>query len=144
VLTAPLQHIDIMPTILDLVGLPVPRRLQGESIVPLLTGADSGNDRTAFVTLSDDSQTSVISQDWKLIADRLTGGRQLFHLPSDPDERVNLATAFPDQVTALSRRIDAWAAANASGVASGQTPSEADRLSFAGSADSGRATEAGR
>jgi len=122
-LSAPIQHIDIMPTILDLVGVSIPRRLQGESIVPLLTGADRGSDRMAFITLSDDSQTSVVSaQGWKLIADRVTGGRQLFYLPSDPEERVNLAPAFPDRVLALSRRIDAWAAANASGVASAPVP----------------------
>lgn len=117
-LTPPIQHIDLMPTILELTGLPIPRRLQGESIMPLLTGTDGGADRLAFTTLADDSKTSVVSgEGWKLIADRLTGVRELFYLPSDPDERANLAAAFPDRVIALSRRIDTWAAANASGVA---------------------------
>lgn len=36
---APARHVDIMPTILDLVGLPVPRGLDGASLVPLITGA---------------------------------------------------------------------------------------------------------
>ena len=122
VLSGPIQHIDLMPTILDLVGLPSPRSLQGESIVPMLNGTDDGGDRMAFTTVADDSQTAVVSgQGWKLIADRLTGGRELFYLPSDPDERNNLASAFPDRTIALSRRIDAWAQANASGLAAAPT-----------------------
>ena len=126
-LTPPLQHIDLMPTILDMVGLPIPRGVQGESIVPLLTGADNGENRTAFSTLADDSRTMVASaQGWKLIADRLNGGRELFYLPSDPEERTNLAAAFPDRAIALSRRIDAWAQANGSGLAAAP-PAEASR-----------------
>ena len=38
---APARHVDIMPTILELVGLPVPGGLKGESLVPLMTGAAS-------------------------------------------------------------------------------------------------------
>ncbi|MBM2810237.1 MAG: hypothetical protein HW416_996, partial [Chloroflexi bacterium] len=33
--TAPVQHIDIVPTVLDLVGIPVPRQVMGRSIMPL-------------------------------------------------------------------------------------------------------------
>ncbi len=117
-LSPPIQHIDLMPTILDLVGLTKPRGLQGESVVPLLNGTDDGDDRMAFITLADDSQTSIVSaQGWKLIADRVSGSRELFFLPSDPNERTNLASSFPDRAIAMSRRIDAWAQANASGLA---------------------------
>jgi len=94
--------------------------------VPLLTGADDGEERMAFTTVADDSQTSVVSaQGWKLIADRLSGNRELYYLPSDPDERNNLASTFPDRAIALSRRIDAWAQSNASGLATapGRAPS---------------------
>ena len=35
---APAQHVDILPTILELVGLPVPAGLNGASLVPLITG----------------------------------------------------------------------------------------------------------
>jgi arylsulfatase A-like enzyme len=122
ILTPPIQHIDLMPTILDLVGLPYPRGIQGRSIVPIINGTDDGDDRMAYTTVADDSQTSIVSaQGWKLIADRLTGGRELFYLPSDPDERENLASVFPDRAIALSRQLDAWAQTNASGVAAAPT-----------------------
>ena len=35
---APARHVDILPTVLELVGLPVPAGLNGESLVPLITG----------------------------------------------------------------------------------------------------------
>jgi arylsulfatase A-like enzyme len=38
---SPVRHLDIMPTILDLAGLPVPPTVQGVSLMPLMTGAAS-------------------------------------------------------------------------------------------------------
>jgi arylsulfatase A-like enzyme len=35
---APARHVDILPTVLELVGLPVPAGLNGESLVPLIRG----------------------------------------------------------------------------------------------------------
>lgn len=41
VVRATARHIDVMPTILDLVGVPAPPGLEGTSLVPLITGAES-------------------------------------------------------------------------------------------------------
>ena len=118
VLSAAIQHIDVMPTILDLVGIPIPRQAQGRSIVPLIDGTDSGADRTAVVTLTDDAQTAIISsQGWKMISSRDRGVRELYYLPEDPDERKDVASLFPNQVVALSRQLDMWAQANGMAVA---------------------------
>ncbi len=108
----PLQLVDVMPTILDLVGLPVPPVAQGRSIVPMLKGTDSGMDRAAVVTVGDDSVTAIHTADgWKLISPK-TGERELYYVPNDPEERNNLVRAFPLQVNALAARLDAWAQAN--------------------------------
>jgi arylsulfatase A-like enzyme len=40
-LQAPARHVDIMPTILDLAGVPAPPGSSGVSLVPLMTGAES-------------------------------------------------------------------------------------------------------
>lgn len=117
----PIEHVDIMPTILDLVGLPLPRFVQGRSLLPLLSGRDSVADRVAVSTLADDSQTAVISaQGWKLIANLAGGPRELYYLPGDPDERLNVAALYPDRVAALAQRLEMWALANQTGLA--QTP----------------------
>lgn len=118
VLRAPIQHVDVMPTILELVGVPIPRQAQGRSIVPLLDGTDSGADRTAVVTLTDDAQTAIISaQGWKMISSRDRGLRELYYLPGDPEERNDVASLYPNQVVALSRQLDTWAQANGMAVA---------------------------
>ncbi len=111
--SVPVQLVDVMPTILDLVGLPVPPTAQGRSLVPLIDGSDSGMDRTAVISLGDDSVTAIVSADgWKLITTRGTGQRELYYLPADPGERNNLARTFPAQVNALAARLDTWSQAN--------------------------------
>jgi arylsulfatase A-like enzyme len=45
---APARHLDVMPTILDLVGVPKPAGLEGTSLVPLMTGAVSGRTVDVF------------------------------------------------------------------------------------------------
>jgi arylsulfatase A-like enzyme len=114
-LTAPIQHVDVMPTILDFLNVPIPRQAQGRSIMPLIEGAESGADRFAVMTLGDDSLTAIVGGDgWKLIVNRISGTHELYYLPTDPDERNDLATRFPDAAIALSRRLEAWALANQS------------------------------
>ncbi len=109
----PVQLVDVMPTILDMVGLPVPPVAQGRSLVPLINGTDSGMDRTAVITLGDDSVTAILSADgWKLVSSRGGAEPELYYLPADPGERNNLARTFPSQVNTLAARLDAWAQAN--------------------------------
>lgn len=45
---ATVRHVDIMPTILDLVGVPVPPGLDGVSLVPLISGATSDPPREVY------------------------------------------------------------------------------------------------
>ncbi len=108
-LAPPLQHIDIMPTILQLVGAPVPASAQGRSIVPLLNGANDGPPRSAFTTLADDRASSVVAADgWKLIMNWRTGVREMYFLPTDPHEQVNLVDSSPARAAALTAQLEEW------------------------------------
>jgi arylsulfatase A-like enzyme/Tfp pilus assembly protein PilF len=42
------ENVDIMPTLLDLLGIAVPDEVQGRSLVPLLAGSRAGGDRMAY------------------------------------------------------------------------------------------------
>jgi arylsulfatase A-like enzyme len=124
-LTAPIQHIDIMPTIMDLLGLPIPRQAQGKSIVGLMRGTDDGADRVAVSILGDDSQVAITSADgWRMLVNRATGERELYNVAVDREERTNLAAQSPAVVAALTRRLDSWAQANRVAVASRPTDSD--------------------
>jgi len=112
------SSIDLVPTILDLVGVKVPAGLPGISLVD----ADAVNDRKAIVgeifehdiVAMDDPNASLmyrwmIDGTYKLIAPtaRMKGELpQLYQLDNDPAEDHDLATEKPQVVTALMKKLD--------------------------------------
>jgi arylsulfatase len=102
-----LDNSAVMPTLLELAGLPVPSGVQGKSLVPLMTGKGAAPE-AAFAWLSD---KMVRQGDWKLIVPLRKGGSpELYNVPKDPDEQNNLygqpeTAAIQRQLTAL---LDTW------------------------------------
>ncbi len=93
--------IDLPPTLLDAVGLAVPEQMQGRSLMPLLSGADTEWPEEVFVQISE-SQTgrAVRTKRWKYGVDApgesgpgsATYDEQyLYDLQADPYELNNLA-----------------------------------------------------
>lgn len=74
--------IDLMPTVLDVMGIPVPSQAMGESLLPTLT-EDRPVRRAVHVN------RTIRTQRWKLLASR--EGGDLFDLPNDPSESQNLS-----------------------------------------------------
>jgi arylsulfatase A-like enzyme len=95
--------IDVMPTLLDLLGLPLPGRTEGRSLVPLLRGDDGSNAPALFADVGD--KVAVRHGGLKWIVDEKTGSAEVFDLASDPKEtRSVLGTR------ALPREPAAWLA----------------------------------
>ena len=101
-LAGPVALVDVVPTVLDLLGLPVSDLVQGRSLV-------GGRDRAASVharlDLGEESLSALVTGPWKLI--RADGARRsaLFHLGSDPGERRDLARVESDRVEALEAQL---------------------------------------
>jgi len=86
------ENIDIVPTILDLVGGTVLHRIQGVSLVPVLTGAR--DEAKSFAISMDGTLYSIQDARYKLIVG--TGEKktvELYDLSNDPDELINIASA---------------------------------------------------
>lgn len=107
----PVTLLDVMPTILELAGLPPPAAAQGRSLVPLWTGGaleprpviSEWNGRAGGVPFS-----AVRDGGFSYIAE---GEREwLFDLRRDPGERQSIAAADPDSVAARRRQKAAWEA----------------------------------
>jgi choline-sulfatase len=100
------ELLDLVPTILELCGVPIPPNLHGRSLMSLLRGQTDIHRQRVFVEYADNEEAMIRTERWKLIYS--TGARrrrdgyaldlpasgplvQLYDLDADPDETVNLA-----------------------------------------------------
>ena len=112
------QLIDIAPTILDYYGISIPDSFQGRSLLPLLKrdfidrdvcvisetyqkdGIMKRNRETGYKLIS------IRSDEWKYIYNEQFDEELLFHLKSDPEEKVNLNTKEKVKLTEFRRIRD--------------------------------------
>jgi arylsulfatase A-like enzyme len=105
-------HIDLYPTILDLLGVEKHpgQVMDGISLAPVLTGR-GGVERNAFFNFfpfrPNGGGVTVVSGDFKLVRwfDPAVG-RELYNLREDIGESVNLAERLPDKTAELDALID--------------------------------------
>lgn len=84
--------------------------LDGENLLPMLTGKPAGNERTFFWRVRQPGEPvgmkAVRRGSWKYVLDRRV--ELLFDLESDPAERVNLAYSRPEVVANLRDALAEW------------------------------------
>jgi arylsulfatase A-like enzyme len=108
------SHIDLAPTILDLMRVEIPADFQGSSLVPELYGETPGPREPILVELSEDSHNpprrAIIQGRYKLI-DFGREHYELFNLENDPAESVDLSkhetVPFEEMVALLKKRFGA-------------------------------------
>ena len=123
----PVQLIDVMPTVLDLLGLPAPSLIQGQSLAPLSRGqafrrrspvmtsrfAHPGADVNGPVLENRTNSFGLIDSKWKLIyRDKAKESGinrvELYDRASDRAEKNNLAAQRPREVERLMAEIGQW------------------------------------
>ena len=77
------ELVDLVPTLVDAAGGPVPSDLQGQSLLPALTG-DGGVDRDAALTEDDDGK--ILRTDRYRYAVDTDGEELLYDIAADPHE----------------------------------------------------------
>jgi arylsulfatase A-like enzyme len=128
------SHVDILPTLLDLVGAIPPAGIDGVSFVPVIRNASAQVRGTALVeggvswTSRDQLRGAVISPPWTLLRQPLVCGSPdeigppsvpgepftcLYNTQTDPFQTTNLADQRPEIVAQLQRRWDGFRAAKA-------------------------------
>jgi len=105
--TALVEFIDLFPTVLDFVGVPIPANVQGKSLLPLLLGKTKHHRDQVLIEYSENEEGYLRTDRWKFIygtgnrlrKDGYATGRpapkptiQLYDLKKDPEEMINLAS----------------------------------------------------
>ena len=109
------RQIDALPTLLDLVGIPVPTSIHGQSLRPAIenkTPLALEAYLEAFLRIRSDPRNRRVgwrTEEWKYIyaPQNPSLAQELYHLLSDPRERENMATRRPEMVVTLRQRIEA-------------------------------------
>ena len=82
--------------------LPTDRKMDGENILPYLTGEQAGEpDRPLFCKSG--TYSFLIKDGWKLQVDELQDKKWLFDLNTDPTEQHNLVATQPQKLAELSK-----------------------------------------
>jgi arylsulfatase A-like enzyme len=101
----PVENIDLVPTLLDYLGLdPSAYAFQGRSLLPTLEGASP----RGLAFLRQGVHRAVTDGQRKLIYDVSSGQYRLHDLATDPLERADVATEHPEAFRRLRRELILW------------------------------------
>ncbi|HSV07354.1 MAG TPA: sulfatase-like hydrolase/transferase [Candidatus Binatus sp.] len=105
------RQIDILPTVLAQVGVPVPDHVDGHSLGLEEDGAlPERHEAFSQTNLGGPSLEAVEVEGWKIIenAGRVQGGVEVYDLGADPKETHNLADGAPLLVGYGEQRLAEW------------------------------------
>ena len=116
------QAIDIMPTLLELAGAPVPAGAQGRSLRPLFEGGTlplrpvyletSGGGYTANLEQFASRTRAVRTERWKLLWRTPEDAIELYDVAADPVEDDEVSDEYPRVADSLLTMLASWADAN--------------------------------
>ena len=112
------QHVDLLPTILDLLGIALPPGIEGRSLLDPSRDADGdgGRESRSYLSLDGVRIQSMTEGTWKLMRhgawDDPQPKLELYHLEKD-DERTNLRDQHPLMTGYLLARLKSHAALHA-------------------------------
>lgn len=108
----PASHIDLAPTVLDLLGLPIPDYMPGESLRPYMDSPEKLSDQVKISTSSDAlaNKNGTVAIYWKnyklLYWTQEPANLSLFDLSTDPWAQQNIAAENPQTVRDILSRFE--------------------------------------
>ncbi len=132
VVAEPVRHVDLVPTVLDVLGLPVPAELPGRSLLPLLAGRGVGDPPPGYF----EAISTSINRRWAPLYGVRVGPLkyvdlplpELYDLGADPGEALNLAASRPQDLERLSARLKQLRAKDRGVTPAQESPETLERL----------------
>ncbi len=105
----PVGHVDLGPTLFELLQLDVPKEMQGGSLVPLVEGRRWSGREAIVSQMHDDLALAARTTDWSMILHERdneewplhpirAGTAELYHLDADPGEHANVLSSSASAV----------------------------------------------
>lgn len=107
----PVQTIDVLPTLLGGLGIPVPPRVRGRDLSGFLAGGELPDDPGQAFAESD-GYTLFAERRHRLICERRSEACRLFDLELDPTETSDVSQQQPDALLRLTERVRALSASH--------------------------------
>jgi arylsulfatase A-like enzyme len=105
-LANPTESIDLLPTLFDYLGLPIPEQLEGDSLWPLIQGRVRQLDGPEVVVATKRRDLHAIRLgDHKYIR-HVQGTEELYDLRADPDEQRNRIDEEPETARSLRQKLE--------------------------------------
>jgi len=126
----PAPSVDLLPTLLELMGLPAPEGLSGASLLAAMQGAPL----EARPVLSELRAMAFKDADsyrlgrWKVIREGWKKRNHLYDLEADPAELVDLSAVHPEQLERMLREMDALRGAARSASMEGRSSEQSPDL----------------
>ncbi len=102
------ESIDIMPTVLEMVGAPLPEGIQGRSLLPLMRGEPAPPGRAFGESPFYGGRRSIVHDGHHLLWTRRSGRLELYELESDPLEQTDLTAVEPQRTARMRRTLRRW------------------------------------
>lgn len=106
--------VDFYPTLLEIAGINLPddQILDGESLLPALTSNQHDPERAIYwhypVYHHDIPASAIRKGDWKLTENLVTGLTELYYLPADISEAMDLSDLYPEKSKDLYAKLRQW------------------------------------
>ena len=109
VISGVVETIDLMPTLLDLAGAPLPAGIQGQSLLPMI----QGEGQPPYLAFGESSffggQRFVAMAGYQMILSVAGDDVELYNFLEDPLALDDLSAHEPDRIAVLRRKLDSWA-----------------------------------
>lgn len=103
------RTVDLFPTLFDVLGMPQPAGIDGESLLPLLQGTEKSRqafaetDYRLFV-----HRRAIRDSQFKLVLDLQDGERRLYDLTADPSEQKDISSEQPRRTYEMEQALRGW------------------------------------